>query len=129
MSNPILTDTIDESYPAEVEIETPKSEQEMPPPEAQQRSTLIVDLPKEDVDRLEKTVRVTKAAQEIHLKNHAFVLLCFCLGSFVLFYFADTIFINIGWETSTVLASAIDMAKTIVTFLIGYLFATEKSKN
>ena len=103
-------------------IKLPTSEQEIFPYEAYQHSDLTTELPKEDV-------KTKKAEQEIHLKDNAFILLCCCLAAFALFYVVDTIVINLGGQTSSVLSSALDMAKTIITFLIGYLFAAEKPKN
>lgn len=110
-------------------IKLPTSEQEIFPYEAYQHPDLTTELPKEDVEKMEKSVKTKKAEQEIHLKDNAFILLCCCLAAFALFYVVDTIVINLGGQTSSVLSSALDMAKTIITFLIGYLFAAEEPKN
>lgn len=110
------------------EINTPQSEQEVPPHASRSVATTS-ELPKSAVDELEKENQAKKLQQELHLKDNAFILLCACLFSFVIFYLIDTIVINSGFKSSSVLSSAIDMAKTIVTFLVGYLFASEKPKN
>lgn len=111
------------------QIMIPTSEQEIPPVPIRGRSSITENLSPQEVDLLEKENRAKKVAQEIHLKDNAFVLLCGCLLAFVLLYFVDTFVINMGGKTSEVLPQALDMAKTVVTFLIGYLFASEKNQH
>lgn len=129
MANPTLTESNEEKSLCLPPILTPQSEQELPPSQSKSRSSPTETIPPSKVDEIERQNRVKKAEQEIHLKDNAFVLLCFCIGSFIFFYVFDTVVLNFGWKTSEVLTSAIDMAKTVITFLLGYLFATEKPKN
>lgn len=110
-------------------IIAPTSEQEIPPERSSKRSNPTETISPQEVDALEKANRVRKAEQEIHLKDNAFKLLCCCLLAYAVFFIIDTTVINFGGQSSDVLSSAIDMDKTIITFLIGYLFATEKPKN
>lgn len=109
-------------------VVSPTTEQEIPPIHISNRSPLTDNLPQKTVEELEREMQAKKAQQELNLKDNAFVLLCWCLGAFAFFVIFDTVVINLGGSTSEIMNTALDLGKTIVTFLIGFLFATEKPK-
>lgn len=112
--------------PTEYEITSPQTEQEVPPEHCMQRpATSIL----RDADEMERNTRVKKAEQEIHLKDNAFVLLCGCLIACAVLYLVDTLVVVFAkTNSSETLTTILDLAKTVITFLLGYLFAYEKPK-
>lgn len=128
MPSPTSTQEQQSSTAEEPVIVPPTTEQEIPPIHRGNRSPLTDSLPSKTVEQLEREMQAKKAQQEINLKNNAFVLLCWCLGAFAFFVVFDTAVINLGGNTSEIMNTALDLGKTIVTFLIGFLFATEKGK-
>lgn len=128
---PSLTSTQEQqqnSVTDEPVVVSPTTEQEIPPIHSCNRSPLTDKLSPQTVEQLEREMQAKKAQQEINLKDNAFVLLCWCLGAFAFFVIFDTAVINFGGSTSEIMNTALDLGKTIVTFLIGFLFATEKPK-
>lgn len=108
------------------EITSPQTEQEVPPSHFEQGSATSL-LP--DAGEIEQNMRMKKVEQEIHLKDNAFILLCGCLITCVLLYIIDTIVIVFAeTHSSETLSALLDLAKTVITFLLGYLFAYEKTK-
>lgn len=112
--------------PAKYEIASPQTEQEVPPDHFTQKSATSI-LP--DADEIERDTRVKKAEQEIHLKDNAFVLLCGCLIACAVLYLIDTgVVVLAKTHSSETLTTILDLAKTVITFLLGYLFAYENPK-
>lgn len=105
-------------------VEIPQTEQERPP----EHSSGISILSPTDTANVERSVQVKKAEQEIHLKDNAYLLLCVCLiGCFVI-YLIDTLVVAGEMKSSETRSMLFDLIKTVITFLLGYLFAYEKPK-
>lgn len=109
------------------EMEAPRTEQEIPPEIVCSSSEISTLSPKDAAD-LERSVQVKKAEQEIHLKDSAFSLLCACLAGGFFLYCMDTLVVAGGTKSSEMLTNLFDLIKTVITFLLGYLFAYEKPK-
>lgn len=106
------------------EVNSPESEQELPA-SAASAGAAIYDIPSEDAEKIERRAQAKKAEQEIHLKDNAFSLLCACLVGGAVLY------IIVLWNdkaSSSILTTILDLDKTVITFLLGYLFAYEKPK-
>lgn len=84
------------------------------------------DLPAEKTVEIEKKVQYIKNIQPILMQNKGFALLCACLAAVLFLYLVDTIVINLGMKSSEMLGDIADLGKTIITLLLGYVFATEK---
>lgn len=109
------------------EVHSPESEQEIPS-SAVNAGAVVYDIPSEDAEKIERRAQAKKAEQEIHLKDNAFILLCACLGGCVALYIMDTIVLWHDKASSPTLTTILDLDKTVITFLLGYLFAYEKPK-
>lgn len=109
------------------EVDVPQTEQERPPDVAKPY-TATANLPAKEAADLERRVQVKKAEQEIHLKDSAFTLLCACLAGCFILYCMDTLVVAGGVKSSEMLTTLFDLIKTVITFLLGYLFAYEKPK-
>ena len=104
------------------EMEAPQTEQEIPPEIVCSSSEISTLSPKDAAD-LERSVQVKKAEQD-----SAFSLLCACLAGGFFLYCMDTLVVAGGTKSSEMLTNLFDLIKTVITFLLGYLFAYEKPK-
>ena len=109
------------------EVHSPESEQEIPS-SAVNAGAVVYDIPSEDAEKIERQAQAKKVEQEIHLKNNAFSLLCACLVGGAVLYIIDTIVLWNDKASSSILTTILDLDKTVITFLLGYLFAYEKPK-
>ena len=109
------------------EVNSPESEQELPA-SAASAGAAIYDIPSEDAEKIERRAQAKKAEQELHLKDNAFSLLCACLVGGAVLYIIDTIVLWNDKASSSILTTILDLDKTVITFLLGYLFAYEKPK-
>ena len=114
--------------PLDYETAIPKTEQEIPPQRAE-KTAVTDELSPSAVENIERANLAKKAEQEIHLKDNAFLLLCACLAGCLFLYLFDSGFAYFGKSSSSTLTNILDLAKTVITFLLGYLFAYEKAKN
>lgn len=111
--------------PSEYEPQHPETEQEVPP-EVNQTVNITNELSPAFVANMERANLAKKAEQEIHLKDNAFWLLCGCLVGCLFLFIFDSVAGFFGKSSSDTLTNLLDLGKTVITFLLGYLFAYEK---
>ena len=113
----------------ELEIISPETEQEIPPDDQICNRCAIQNVSAKETNELENRVNALTRTHDLLMKDKGFILLCACLIVFVLIYIGDIVLINCGLKKSNSLDSILDLAKTLITLLIGYVFASEfKSK-
>lgn len=85
-------------------------------------------MPKKD-DRTEENceeyLQLAENKERSKLKSRSFLLTLFCIGALLLIYLVDSITANCGGVSSSVTTSIVEIFKSLLPLLLGYLFATE----
>lgn len=74
---------------------------------------------------LQHRVRLAETKERSKLKSRSFLLSLFCIGALLLIYLVDSITTNMGGVSSPVTTSIVEIFKSLLPLLLGYLFATE----
>lgn len=110
----------------EREIISPTIEQDEPMDSSVCQTCPTQNVSARKTRELEAQLKAMTSAHELLMKNKGFILLCGCLIAIVALYVGDIFIVNLGWKNSANLDSIIELGKTIITLMLGYLFATDK---
>lgn len=110
----------------EREIISPTIEQDEPMDSSVCQTCPTQNVSARETRELEAQLKAMTSAHELLMKNKGFTLLCGCLIAIVALYVGDIFIVNLGWKNSANLDSIIELGKTIITLMLGYLFATDK---
>ena len=106
----------------------PATTEEERPPE-KDVSSPVVEIPASIINDWEKRQKEEENRNKWKLKSRSFLLLVICIGMIFTIYLLDSALMCFKVQTSAPKTQILDVFKSIIPLLIGYLFATEtKSK-
>lgn len=76
----------------------------------------------------EGLVQLEENRERSKLKSRSFLLILFCIGALLLIYLVDSVTANCGGVSSSVTTPIVEIFKSLLPLLLGYLFATETRK-
>lgn len=74
---------------------------------------------------VQHTVQLAETKERWKLKSRSFLLAVMCIGGLLFVYLVDSILANCGGTSSSVTSSVVEIFKSLLPLLLGYLFATE----
>lgn len=77
---------------------------------------------------MQHTVRLEENRERSKLKSRSFLLTLFCIGALLFIYLVDSVTANCGGVSSSVTTPIVEIFKSLLPLLLGYLFATETRK-
>lgn len=80
-------------------------------------------MPDSRVNNLEKQINVIKDIQNINFREGAYKIVCIGLVILVALFILDTVLINVGWKTSTLLNTIFEFFKYLISMLVGAIFS------